>query len=95
MTDLLDIGSRICVVCGNPDFPSFENGLTTYEICPIFSRQSGYEYDTQTSQDYLMDLRRTWLIDESAKWFHGTSPKGWCAKAQLENAGLTVPEETS
>lgn len=89
-----DIGAACCVICGNAEYASFEEGLSTFEICPVCGRQSGYEYDTSTGEGGLAAIRAQWLWHEGARWFRGRPPAGWDAKAQIAQAGPPIPQRS-
>ena len=88
------IESRGCPVCGFPEFQALDNSRrVTWEICPACSAESGYEYQAETEEEHLFDLRRRWFVERGGAWWspHQKSPAGWNAREQLQKAGLSVP----
>lgn len=82
-----------CIVCGYPEFASFKDGLTTFEICPCCGCQSGYSYSAPDQHAHLNKLRTDWLYDVAGNWWSPVDarPKGWSARDQLKAANLPIP----
>ncbi len=84
-----------CPVCGYPEIDVLdEHGCTTFEICACCGAESGYAFNVNTAEERLSALRKEWLYGRSAEWSSTLTkpPAGWNALAQLQTAGLDVPE---
>jgi hypothetical protein len=84
-----------CPVCGYPQVDVLdEQGCTTFEICDSCGAESGYTFDAKAAEERLCALRKEWLNVRGAKWWSTTTspPTGWDPLAQLQAAGLEVPD---
>jgi hypothetical protein len=83
-----------CPVCGNPNVEVIDDkGCTTFEICDCCGAESGYTFDTNTTEERWTELRREWLYGRGGHW-HSTisrAPNGWDPVAQMRSAGIEVP----
>ncbi len=98
MKDDIQINAEGCPVCGCPDMTALDSdGYTTFEICSSCGSESGYEYGSVVSSKHLLEIRKTWLIDEAGKWWStiplDKQPEHWSAIGQLLYANLPIPIE--
>lgn len=85
---------EICPVCGLAGFEAFDvSGQESFAICNCCGCESGYEYQSNTTENRLFQLRREWLFERNGDWFQlKARPKDWNALRQLQIAGLEIPE---
>ena len=87
-----------CPVCGYPDFTALDRfGCTTFEICDCCGCESGLEYQSDTSPERLLELRRVWLFSKPQLWWGCKldKPQSFDPIAQLKRSKLihTLTEE--
>ncbi len=95
-----EILSNYCPVCGKDlDFPSWNDGSPSDDICPSCGIQFGY-HDVirfKGSEEQIVkryeELRGKWIM-EGMKWHFPDHverpPKNWDPKKQLLNIGIEI-----
>ncbi|MBC2605749.1 hypothetical protein [Pelagicoccus albus] len=87
------IETKGCPICGYEGIDAFDShGCSTFEICSCCGCESGYEYNENSTDERITELRKEWRIGRDGSWWcKRTKPeKDWDPDIQMKRAGIEL-----